>query len=113
MLRIPYLALLAAITAPLFVHCVSPDMEGRLNKLEAKQDSILKILSSMKEQGEFVALRVGWRPPADTTAKEIPVGASFTQGPEKAAVTIVEFSDLQCPYCSQFAPILDSLRHAF
>jgi len=109
-----FAAMLALISAPLLIsQCVSPGVDGRLNRLEAKQDSILKILSGMKDQSEFVAMRVGWRPPADTGAKDIPIGTSFVQGPEKAALTIVEFSDLQCPYCSQFAPTLDSLSHAY
>jgi protein-disulfide isomerase len=94
-------------------HCTTPGMESRLAKMEAKQDSILKILASMQEKNDFVATRVGWRPPADTTPKAIPVGTSFATGPEKAALTIVEFSDLQCPYCSQFAPTLDSLARAY
>lgn len=34
-------------------------------------------------------------------------GAS--KGPEKAAVTIVEFSDFECPFCRRFAQILDQL----
>ena len=110
--RISTLApLLALAVAPLFLQCMSPGAEQRLNRLEAKQDSILKILSTMKEQEEYVAYRVGWRPTvaADTMPKDIPIASSFFQGPEKAALTIVEFSDLQCPYCSQFAPTLDSL----
>ena len=31
-------------------------------------------------------------------------------GPAAAAVTIVEFSDFQCPFCARLAPRLDSLR---
>jgi protein-disulfide isomerase len=113
MRRILTTALLSLAMVPLVVQCTSPNMEGRLRKLEAQQDSILKILTTMKDQGEFVAMRVGWRPAADTLPKDIPIGTSFSQGPDKALLTIVEFSDLQCPYCSQFAPILDSLSHAY
>jgi protein-disulfide isomerase len=109
----PILILLAMASAILLSDCTTPGMENRLSKLESKQDSILKILSTMREQGEFVATRVGWRPPADTAPKAIPVGTSFATGPENAPLTIIEFSDLQCPYCSQFAPTLDSLTRAY
>lgn len=107
------LILLALPLAMLLAQCTTPGMENRLSKMEAKQDSILKILGGMQEKHEYMAMRMGWRPPADTTPKTIPIGTSYAIGPEKAALTIVEFSDLQCPYCSQFAPILDSLAHAY
>ena len=107
------LILLALPLAMLLAQCTTPGMENRLSKMEAKQDSILKLLGGMQEKHEYMAMRMGWRPPADTSPKVIPVGTSYSTGPEKALLTIVEFSDLQCPYCSQFAPILDSIAHAY
>ena len=34
-------------------------------------------------------------------------------GPTMAKVTIVEWSDFQCPYCSRAAPVVDQIRKAY
>jgi protein-disulfide isomerase len=35
------------------------------------------------------------------------------RGPQSASITIVEFSDFQCPYCGQFEPELKKLMEAY
>ncbi|CAN5554181.1 hypothetical protein BH09MYX1_BH09MYX1_40520 [soil metagenome] len=43
----------------------------------------------------------------------VPVGTSPTRGPATALVTIIEFSDFQCPYCGKVEPVLDRVRRDY
>ncbi|MBF0430635.1 MAG: thioredoxin domain-containing protein [Fibrobacteria bacterium] len=97
------------VCSGLFLSCVSPDIQSQLEKISQRQDSILSVLRKIDGKNDYVAKRMGWEPPEDTLPKEIPLGQSYYQGAKDPVLTIVEFTDLQCPYCARIAPLLDSL----
>jgi protein-disulfide isomerase len=58
----------------------------------------------------LVALAAGCGPSTDTTGPcALPVDDLPVLGPSDAPVTIVEFSDFQCPYCGMMEPALAKL----
>jgi protein-disulfide isomerase len=44
---------------------------------------------------------------------KVPVGNAPVAGPSSAKVTIVEFSDYQCPFCSRVEPTIDKIKHTY
>jgi protein-disulfide isomerase len=47
------------------------------------------------------------------TVWKVPVGKSPVKGPATALVTIIEFSDFQCPYCKRVEPTLAELEKKY
>jgi protein-disulfide isomerase len=52
-------------------------------------------------------------PPADKTVYKIPLGNAPQQGPATAKVTIVEYSDFQCPFCSRVVPTVKQIEDKY
>ena len=48
-----------------------------------------------------------------TTVFKVPVGNSPVLGSPNALVTIIEFSDFQCPFCSRVEPTLKAIRSKY
>ena len=49
------------------------------------------------------------RPPERPAVHDIAVGDSPARGPASAAVTVVEFSDFQCPFCARALPVVQQV----
>jgi protein-disulfide isomerase len=53
-------------------------------------------------------------PPDDTTVWKVPVADNDpARGPKDALVTIIEFSDFQCPFCARVEPTLTKLLEEY
>ncbi|MCO6430334.1 MAG: thioredoxin domain-containing protein [Deltaproteobacteria bacterium] len=44
---------------------------------------------------------------------KLEIGNSPTKGPANAAITIIEFSDFQCPFCQRGANVMDEVMKAY
>jgi protein-disulfide isomerase len=87
--------------------------------IEAVQTTQKEILAKLEKIEKDIAARpaapaAAQRPQVDPNkVYEIPVGNSAVRGPKNAPVTITMFSDFQCPFCAQSAPIVDQVLAAY
>jgi protein-disulfide isomerase len=55
----------------------------------------------------------GGPPPIDKTVYKVDPSDGYARGPKTAPVTIVEFSDFQCPFCSRVEPTLAQVTKTY
>ena len=51
--------------------------------------------------------------PAAPTKQDVKIGAAPVKGPKSAPVTLVAFSDFQCPFCSRAVPVLKQIEETY
>ncbi len=89
------------------------------NAIDAELQAVQKLEKDGVEPREIYALRVvenlkaGPTEEIDRTVYRVPIEGSPALGPEDAVVTIVEFSEFQCPFCRRVHPTLEKLRERF
>jgi protein-disulfide isomerase len=92
--------------------CAQPPA-GQISALQAKVDSLSTELRTLEKVLVMRGLDIDRDRRAvslqDSTFR-IPVEGTSLLGDPKAPVTVVLFTDLQCPYCAQMVPILKNLE---
>ncbi|MBF0504921.1 MAG: thioredoxin domain-containing protein [Candidatus Omnitrophica bacterium] len=83
------------------------DVQSQLTKLDEK------MTSALANQGQRQAQPPA--PPSEDFNKvyDITIGSSPIIGKKDAPITIVEFSDFQCPFCSRFYPVVKDVLAAY
>ncbi len=95
----------------------APDHSDELAEIKKQQAQILAKLNDVEKKLDKAPAA---KPPRqrrsgpDPEKKyDLPVGDSDIKGAKNGAITIVEFSDYQCPFCSRAEPIIQQALDAY
>jgi len=83
---------------------IAPRIRQHLERSQA-QEAMRQYVGELRSDA---GVEIAFEAPRTAVAAEGPA-----LGPESAPVTIVEFSDFQCPYCSRAAPVIKQLRERY
>ncbi len=90
-------------------------LAGELEKKGLKGEALYQaeIAENLKNQPKVAAQPAGAPGPNPNERKDVAVGKSPMKGSASAPVTIVEFSDFQCPFCSRVEPTIKQIEEAY
>lgn len=94
----------------------APDTEALLNEIEALKEGQAAIQKELQEIKELLRPRAvaGNQAPDAPQTTEIQVAGSPYMGELDATVTVIEFSDYQCPFCFRhFQTVVPALKTAY
>lgn len=85
---------------------LSQDILNKIKEGKSDKDILLHVKRTLRANRAM--------PPADPAlVHDINIKNAPYRGPEQAAVTIVEFSDFQCPYCANLSKILNQVAEKY
>ncbi len=112
-------AFAAVVAAALVTGCTQPiDNSEELAAIQNQQKTILAKLDSMEKKIASAAKAAPAAKPRRTGPDpekkyDLPVAHSDIKGAKNGPITIIEFSDYQCPFCSRAEPIIQQALDAY
>jgi protein-disulfide isomerase len=87
----------------------------KADKLLAAGTKIDKLYEKMLEESAAPAPTAAANPSpgGGAPAKDVQVGSAPVKGPKNAPITIVEYSDFQCPFCSRAVDVVKQLEGSY
>ncbi len=94
---------------------VKNGLEETSAALSGMQETLTAVADAMTgANGRAAAARPEAPPaPGPSQRAEIAIDGAATRGPEDAEVTIVEYSDFQCPFCARVQPTLAQIEETY
>ncbi len=74
---------------------------------------VMMIFSSCSEQSTHVVVSQEQSEKKTTNRYAVPVGQSFFSGPANAPITIIDFSDFQCPFSGRAVSVIEQLMKEY
>ena len=93
---------------------VQAELKALKSEIKALRGELKQVLNEVRQIKTQERAQPKKTPPeADTTVYNIDVADAPSLGPKDAKVTIVEYVDLQCPYCAKEAPVIKQVLAAY
>lgn len=106
--------IIAAVLVSLSIIGGSFFVADSLDRATDQLEVATKVIGELELAGPAAPSRPS-RPSRPDPAREyeVELGAAPTKGPANAPVTIVEFSDFQCPFCKRVTPTLAQIEETY
>ncbi len=116
-MKITRWAWIVLLTGAVALGCAQPDNSAELSEINQQQKQILAKLNAMEKKLDQAPAAPPPRPrpsgPDPEKQYELPLGSSDIKGAKDGMITIIEFSDYQCPFCARAEPIIAEALDAY